>query len=114
MITTDLGAGPSEGMNCGKHAASLVPRLGMYFPCVLDEGHKGDCAPGGTCVKHGPYVGKLDVPPQCPQWPDCITGVATQEEKMSLCPNYCDCKTCEHGVKGCDVTGCWDCGCYLL
>lgn len=28
---------------------------------------------------------------------------------MSLCPNYCECKSCEHGIKACDVTGCWDC-----
>ncbi len=32
---------------------------------------------------------------------------------MSLCPNYCECRTCKHGVKVCEEyeygTGCTEC-----
>jgi hypothetical protein len=53
---------------CGKPAASFIPRLGMSFACVRDLGHEGDCQQGGTCFKHGSYIGQ-----QCPQWPSCIS-----------------------------------------
>src|SRR5271157_6146665 len=33
--------------------------------------------PGGVCHKHGPFPGA-----QCPQWPDCDTGVAPTEEQV--------------------------------
>lgn len=59
----------AEGVNrekCGKPAESMIPKLGISRACVLDKGHAGDCRGGGTCLKHGEYVG-----PQCPQWPDC-------------------------------------------
>jgi len=59
-------------MKCGKPAASLIPRWGMSWACVLDKGHEGECAPGGNCVKHGPYVCKPNEQPKCPQWPDCV------------------------------------------
>jgi hypothetical protein len=52
---------------CGKPAKPFVPRWGMSFACVLDKDHDGPCRPGGTCFKHGPYVGD-----QCPQWPECV------------------------------------------
>lgn len=57
---------------CGKPAASLIPRWGMAYACVLKKGHKRSCRPGGTCVKHGKYTVPNGQPPQCPKWPDCI------------------------------------------
>lgn len=60
-------------MVCGKAAALLTAFAA--FACVLDDGHEGDCRPGGTCIKHGPYVGEPDVPPQCPRWPECLKAV---------------------------------------
>src|SRR5678815_2502735 len=65
-------ARPSEpSAKCGKPAASLIPRWGMSWACVLDKGHEGECAPGGNCIKHGPYVCKPNDQPKCPKWPDC-------------------------------------------
>lgn len=55
--------------NCGKAAASLTPFTA--FACVLEDGHEGECTPGGNCVAHGLYVGEPNVPPQCPRWPLC-------------------------------------------
>lgn len=52
---------------CGAPAASLIPRWGMSFACVLPKGHEGEHRQGGTCFKHGEYVGD-----KCPQWPRCI------------------------------------------
>lgn len=37
----------------------------MYFTCVLDEGHDGNCRPGGTCVQHGEYSSEPGKPPNC-------------------------------------------------
>lgn len=51
-----------EVEKCGKPAASLIPRWGMSYACVLDKGHEGECQPGGNCFAHGPYVGTT----QCP------------------------------------------------
>lgn len=60
-------------MTCGKPAAPLTAL--EWFTCVLEEGHDGDCRPGGTCLKHGAYVVEPNVVPQCPRWPECIKGV---------------------------------------
>jgi hypothetical protein len=30
-------------------------------------------------------------------------------EDLSECLKCSNCKACEHGVRSCDVTGCWDC-----
>ena len=57
----------TETAKCGKAAGALIPRLGMYYACVLEPNHEGDCQRGGTCFKHGDYVGEL-----CPHWPDCM------------------------------------------
>lgn len=69
---------------CGKRAGALNPRLGLYFSCVLDKGHDGDCAKGGTCFKHGAYVGE-----KCPQWPNCVA-----EPK----PTPSTPERCKHGI----------------
>lgn len=63
---------------CGKRAKALIPRMGIYFACVLPLNHAGPCASGGNCFKHGPYVGD-----KCPEWPNCETGVAPTEEQSS-------------------------------
>lgn len=55
--------------HCGKPAASFIPRLGQSFACVLTAGHNGECAPGGTCFEHGPYIGKPGTTPRCPKCP---------------------------------------------
>ena len=68
MSNTDFPFGYNlPAKKCGKPAKPFVPRWGMSFACVLDKDHEGDCRPGGTCFKHGPYVGD-----QCPQWPECV------------------------------------------
>lgn len=63
---------------CGKFAQSFIPRWGMYLACVLEEGHEGECLPGGTCVRHGFYarIGG------CPHWPTCIRKF-TEEKAMT-------------------------------
>lgn len=58
---------PGKVEKCGAPAASLIPRWGMSFACVLPKGHEGEHRQGGTCFKHGEYVGD-----KCPQWPNCI------------------------------------------
>lgn len=67
-------------MKCGKPAASFIPRWGMYFGCVLDADHDGDCQRGGTCNAHGEFVGA-----ECPRWPSCVKQIlnptATQKEQ---------------------------------
>lgn len=42
-----------ETATCGKPAASLNPRLGQSFACVLTASHNGGCAPGGVCYEPG-------------------------------------------------------------
>lgn len=54
---------------CGKSAASFIPRLGQSFACVLTAGHNGECAPGGVCFEHGPFIGKPGTTPRCPKCP---------------------------------------------
>lgn len=57
---------------CGEYAASLIPRRGEFFCCVLPKGHDGKHRAGGECFKHGKYVMEhTGQTPQCPQWPDC-------------------------------------------
>jgi len=68
-----------EGPKCGKFAASFIPRRGEYFSCVLEPNHEGECRPGGTCFKHGPYVGEPNRPPLCQHWPDCVEPAASQQ-----------------------------------
>jgi hypothetical protein len=58
----------TDEKKCGKVAGALIPRLGMWYACVLEPGHEGECQRGGTCFKHGDYVGET-----CPHWPECIT-----------------------------------------
>ncbi len=52
---------------CGKPAASLIPRWGMSYACVLPPTHEGPCKPGGDCIAHGRYTAEEDGPPQCPK-----------------------------------------------
>lgn len=68
--------------NCGKPAALLTPF--MSYPCVLPEGHKDECAPGGTCVAHGPFIAKPNAQPQCPEWPKCVTVAMDLAKAASL------------------------------
>ena len=56
---------------CGQPAASFIPRWGMSFACCLPKGHEGEHKRGGTCFKHGEYIGE-----QCSKWPDCIQNTA--------------------------------------
>ena len=63
-----------ERPKCGKPAASMIPRLGMYHACVLDKGHKGDCERGGTCFAHGTYLGE-----KCLHWPACTPHIGATE-----------------------------------
>ncbi len=58
--------GAEATKQCGQHAGSLNPRLGLNYACVLPEGHEGEHRRGGTCFKHGRYVGE-----NCPDWPNC-------------------------------------------
>lgn len=57
---------PASG-KCGKPLERAT--FNLWFSCVLDRGHTGDCKRGGTCPTHGPYIGK-----QCAEWPDCLPG----------------------------------------
>ena len=52
---------------CGAPAAPFIPRWGMAFSCVLPKGHSGEHRQGGTCLKHGEYIGA-----KCPHFPDCM------------------------------------------
>jgi hypothetical protein len=56
----------SNNKRCNKPAAPFIPRWGMYWACALEEGHEGECMPGGTCYAHGEYIGM-----QCPKFPEC-------------------------------------------
>ena len=59
--------------SCGEFAASLIPREGMYYPCVLPKGHEGEHRTGGECLAHGPYIMEhFGQPPQCQKWPECV------------------------------------------
>jgi hypothetical protein len=64
-----------EKAKCGMFAGSLHPWLGLWYSCVLDKGHVGDCQRGGTCKAHGSYVGS-----ECPQWPRCIADALPKSE----------------------------------
>lgn len=63
---------------CGKRAKALVPRLGMYYACVLPQNHEGPCAHGGQCFKHGSYVGD-----KCPEWPNCEANAPTFDHRTN-------------------------------
>lgn len=62
---------PACGEKCGASVALLISRWGMSFACVLPKGHEGEHQQGGTCFKHGEYVGE-----KCPQWPRCMLNAA--------------------------------------
>jgi hypothetical protein len=68
-IKPDLTVASEEPPACRQRAASLHPRLGLSYACVLTAGHNGECAPGGTCFEHGPYIGKPGTTPRCPKCP---------------------------------------------
>ena len=88
----------SQEKTCGKPAASLIPRWGMSWACALQLGHKGECQPGGNCVKHGHYISPANTNPQCPKWPDCITpastGVSEPRKEPHQCATFPDYKPC--------------------
>jgi hypothetical protein len=69
---------PPAPPKCGQPAKALIPRWGMYFACVLPNGHKGDHQPGGTCFRHGDYVGD-----KCPQWPNCEADPPSPPRRMA-------------------------------
>lgn len=82
-------------VKCGKFAASFSPKRGEYFSCVLQPNHEGECRPGGTCVKHGKYIGEPNVTPCCHKWPDCAassspleTPAATSEDIELIAKSY--------------------------
>jgi len=58
---------------CGAPAAPFIPRRGMSWACVLPKGHDGEHLRGGSCFKHGEYIGE-----NCPKWPDCTAPVPAQ------------------------------------
>lgn len=62
---------------CNKPAKPFVPRWGISFACVLPQNHEGPCAHGGTCYKHGPYVGD-----KCPEWPNCTPPTSPTVEQF--------------------------------
>jgi hypothetical protein len=68
-VKPDLTVASEEPPGCRQRAASLHPRLGLSYACVLTAGHNGECAPGGTCYEHGPYIGKPRTTPLCPKCP---------------------------------------------
>jgi hypothetical protein len=68
-IQRDLTVASEEPPACRQRAVSLHPRLRLSYACVLTAGHNGECAPGGTCVEHGPYIGKPGTTPRCPKCP---------------------------------------------
>jgi hypothetical protein len=68
-VKPDLTVASEEPPGCRQRAASLHPRLGLSYACVLTAGHNGECAPGGTCFEHGPYIGKPGTTPRCPTCP---------------------------------------------
>jgi hypothetical protein len=68
-VKPDLTVASEEPPACRQRAASLHPRLGLSYACVLTAGHNGECAPGGTCFEHGPYIGKPGTTPRCPKCP---------------------------------------------
>ena len=57
---------------CGKATRYHLIAGASSYACALPVGHDGDCQPGGTCFKHGPWVGLTNGEIHCPKWPDCI------------------------------------------
>ena len=51
---------------CGKPVERLA--FNLWFSCVLERGHTGECQRGGICHVHGPYIGS-----ECRHWPRCIS-----------------------------------------
>jgi hypothetical protein len=88
------GGEVDKWFQCGKPAKAMIPRWGMYFACVLPQNHEGPCAHGGTCFKHGPYVGD-----KCPQWPNCEPeikqAVSVGAQRLSLQPDNLTSSSCQ-------------------
>lgn len=78
LSASTTGAGTHEKWNgklrCGKPAGHLIAGA-SWFSCVLPPNHEGECKRGGTCFKHGDYVGD-----KCPQWPNCLPQPAPPSE----------------------------------
>lgn len=77
-MTPDSPSPSSASGTCGKFAASLSPRRGEYFACVLTASHNGPCLPGGTCFTHGPYIGTAGQTPICPKCPPPSAYIVTE------------------------------------
>ena len=56
---------------CGEYVQHLIAGA-SYYPCALPKGHDGGHRAGGTCFKHGTYLGEVGAVPECPQWPTCV------------------------------------------
>lgn len=97
---------------CNEPAAPLIPRRGESFACVLPKGHDGPHRPGGTCFKHGAYVGEAGVPPRCPRGSEgCIpddvkaeiaaqpTPAAVEKIEEMARAEYSQICTCGHSYK---------------
>jgi hypothetical protein len=65
-------ASEPERATCGKATPYHLIAGASWYACVLDKGHDGECQPGGTCFKHGKYVGLTNGQVQCPRWPECV------------------------------------------
>lgn len=65
----------SQSDRCGKPAAPFIPRWGMAFACVLPKRHEGECRRGGTCSKHGDYVGD-----KCPKFDEDVAAFTDQAD----------------------------------
>lgn len=63
---------PTQSL-CGEFVAYLIAGA-SWFTCALPKDHKEkEHRAAGNCLAHGPYLGEPNTPPQCPQWPKCVT-----------------------------------------
>lgn len=90
---------------CNKRTAFHLIAGASWYACVLNEGHAGNCKPGGSCVAHGPYVCD-GYPIQCPKWPACVedqlkSGAASPVSGEKARPDNCECGHPWHGSEGC-------------
>ena len=69
----------SERKICGEPAAPMYPARGLSYACVLDPGHQGDHERGGTCGRHGDYIGE-----HCPGHPNCLVPSPERERILAL------------------------------
>ncbi len=57
---------------CGEVVCHLIAGA-SWFVCARPKHHDGGHRAAGNCFAHEPYLGMEGQPPQCPEWPKCIS-----------------------------------------